>query len=130
MFRKLAVLVLLNFAVIVAFVLTYLKHQSLVPLYVGFLPLLLCNVVFVREFIRPATKVENSPPTAKSAKRMSALSLFIMPVGFFFALPALIRFDSSLGWSPIVCFGFSILLCIVMIAFYGGLKTTLRKSNS
>ena len=60
-------------------------------------------------------------------RRKSAVPLFIVPVGFFVTLPALVRFDSSLGWSPVVCFGFSILVCIVLIAFYGGVKATLRK---
>jgi hypothetical protein len=127
MFRKLAVLVSVNFAAVVAFILTYLKHQTLVPLYVGFLPFVLCNFIYVREFLRPVVKVESLPPAGKSSKRISAFSLFIMPVGFCFTLPALVEFDSSLGWSPVVCLGFSVLLCIVIISLYGSVKIILRK---
>lgn len=128
--RNLAVMVILDVVLLVAFVLDYLKQRSLVPLYVGILPLALFNFIFVREFIRPAIKVEKQPPVSRSTKRRNIISLFIMPIGFFFTLPALIKFDGSLGWPPVVCFGFSVLLCIVIIAFYGGVKTALSKNNS
>ena len=129
--RNLAVLILLNFAAMVAFLWHYLKHQSLTPLYVGLLPLVLCNFIFVHEFLRPATKSsEDLHPIGKPAARRNAFWLFIMPIGFCFTLPALVEFDSSLGWSPIVCLGFSALLCIVIIATYGGVKTALGKNDS
>jgi len=128
--KNLVVMIFLNLALVIAFVLNYLKQQSFIPLYVGILPLVLCNFIFSREFIRPGKNDRKQPPTDNSAKRRNVLSLLIMPIGFCIALPALIKFDSSLGWSPIVCFCFSVLLCVVIIAFYGRVKMALRKSDS
>ncbi len=128
--KNLAVMVFLNSMLLIAFVIIYMKQRSLIPLYIGILPLVLCNFIFVREFIRPDVKVASLKRAGRPAKRMNLISLFIMPIGFFLTLPTLIRFDSSLGWPPTVCLGFSVLLCIVIIAFYGGAKTALKKNKT
>jgi hypothetical protein len=127
MFKKsLIVLVLLNFVAVFAFVFSYGKHQSLVPLYVGLLPLVLFNYIYAREFIAPKPVVEAKSPSGQTAKKTNPWGLLIMPVMFCLYLPKMIQLDSSLGWSPVVSFGFSILLCIVLISLYGGVKTALK----
>lgn len=127
MFKKsLFLLVLINIVVVVSFVISFMRHQSLVPLYIGLLPFVLCNFIYAREFIAPKADNPVKTPNNKPAKKLNVLPLLLMPLCFCLTLPALIKFDSSLGWSPVVSLGFSILLCIVIIALYGGVKTAIK----
>jgi hypothetical protein len=114
MFKKsLFLLILVNFFVVLAFVISFIR-----------LPFVLCNFIYSREFVTPqadsAVKASGNQPT----KKLNVLPL--LPLCFCLTLPALIKFDSSLGWSPVVSMGFSILLCIVIIALYGGVKTAIK----
>jgi len=124
--KRLMYLVVGNFIPIAAFVFYFPKHQTLTPLYIGILPLLLCNFIYVREFITPQNTDKRTAIGSK--KKLNVMPLLIMPVCFCLALPALIKFDGSLGWPPVICFGFSLLLCLVIIATYGSIKTALKKS--
>jgi len=127
MFKKsLFILVAINFVVVVTFVLNFTRHHSLVPLYIGLLPVILCNFIYAREFVAP--KADDAVKSAgdQPAKKMNVLPLLLMPLCFCLTLPALIKFDSGLGWSPVVSLGFSLLLCVVLIALYGGVKTAIK----
>ena len=124
--KSLIVLLLVDFVLVLAFVLNYGKNQSFTLFYIGLLPLVLCNFIYAREFIANAEK----PPLDKPVKKVKALPLLIMPLFFCLNLPALIKFNRSLGWSPIVSLGFGMLLCIVIIAMYGGLKVAFRGGKS
>jgi len=128
--KSLVVLVLVNFGIVVAFVICYTRDQSFVPIYIGLLPFVLCNFIYTREFICPKAVVDSTLGTNQPVKKLSLLPLLIMPIGFCLYLPALIKFDSSIGWSPVVCLGFSLLLSIVIIALYGGVKTALKCKKS
>ena len=130
MSSKLASLVILDCAGVVSCVLFYLKHLTLTLLYIGFLPLVLCNIIFVRECIGPSAQAKTFPPVRKASGWMRALPLLIMPVGFLVTLPALISFYNSLGWSPVVCFGFSVLDCLVIMSLYGGVKVVLNGTKA
>src|SRR5580698_5022833 len=106
MFKKsLIVLVLVNCVVVLMLVVSYSKHGSFVPLYIGFLPLLLSNYIFFREFIAPKPNSWTNSLPARPTSRLRFLPLLIMPIGFCLGLPALIQFDGSLGWSPVVSLG-------------------------
>jgi hypothetical protein len=130
MFKKsLSVLVLLNFVVVLAFVFTYVRHASFVPLYIGLLPFVLCNYIYAREFIAPTQAPVSALPPDQSAKKSSPWGLLIMPVMFCLYLPKLISFENSLGWPPLVSVGFSVLCCLAIISLYGGVKTALKSAR-
>jgi hypothetical protein len=117
---------MLNFILVFAFVLSFSRYQSFTPFYIGILPLVLCNFIFAREFILPKPDAAAKASTGQPVKKLNLLSLLMMPVSFCLALPALVKFDSSLGWSPIISLGFSLLLCLVIIATYGGVKSAIK----
>jgi hypothetical protein len=128
--KSLLVLVTINAITVLAFVMGYLQHRSLVPLYIGLLPFTLCNFIYTREFIAPKAVAAAAESASEGKRKMNIFPLLIMPVCFLLGLPALLRFDRSLGWSPVVCIGFSVLLCIVIIAFYGAVRMAVVRGAS
>jgi hypothetical protein len=128
--RHVNILTVADAVAVIAFAITYARYKSLVPLYIGLMPLILCNFIYSREFLsrKPDATDQASPP--KIAPRRNFLPLLIMPLSFCFAIRALITFDSSLGWSPVVSIGFSLLLCLVIIASYGAIKGAIAGTKS
>jgi len=87
---------------------------------------MLCNFIFAREFISPKPDAERKASTGQPVKKLNIFSLLMLPISFCLTLPALIKFDSSLGWSRIISLGFSLLLCLVIIATYSGVKSAIK----
>jgi hypothetical protein len=114
---------------VLAFVLHFHKDQSFVPLTIGFLPLALCNVIYFNEAILAPRKPRGNKLEVNEMRRrkQNAVPLLIMPVLYSVMLPSLIRFYGSLGWSPAVCIGFSVLMCVALISGYGGVKLLLNR---
>jgi hypothetical protein len=124
--RSLVILVVADAFLVLAFVLTYLKYQSLVPLYVGLLPFALCNYIYAREFVAPSSGIETSSAGRRGGLKRNVLPLLLMPFLFCWKLPALINLGTSLNWHPAVTIALSLLLCIVIISTYGGVKAALK----
>jgi hypothetical protein len=124
--KSLMILVMLDFVLVFAFVLSFGRYQSFAPVYIGILPLVLCNFIYAREFISPKPDAEAKASTGQPVKKLNVFSLLMLPVWFCLTLPALIKFNSSLGWSPVISLGFSLLLCLVIIATYAGAKSAIK----
>jgi hypothetical protein len=129
--KSLLILILINTALVLAFVFYLRENQNFIPLMIGILPLLLCNLIYVKELVAPKKMNKaNSTDDDAPRKKQNAVPLLIMPVLYCIMLPSLIKFYGSLGWSPAVCIGFSVLLCLVLISGYGGVKLLLRARAS
>lgn len=91
---------------------------------VGFLPLLICNVIYFNEAVLAPRRPRGTKREDNEVRRrkQNAVPLLIMPVLFCIMLPSLISFYASLGWSPAVCIGFSVFLSLALISGYGGIK--------
>jgi hypothetical protein len=85
--KSLILLVLLNFFLVVAFVLEYGGHRSLVPLYIGLLPVVLCNFIYAREFIAPEQPAVGSSRTPNAGNTRNWLPLLMMPLCFALRCP-------------------------------------------
>ncbi len=125
--KRLLIMVLLDTAAIMTFGFYFIEKRSFVPLMISFLPFILCNFIYVKEMVIPSSIPNETRFTADEVKqrKQAAFPLLIMPVLFCVMLPTVIRSYGSLGWSPIVCIGFSVFLCIVLISAYGGIKLLL-----
>ena len=127
--RRLLILILLDSAAVLAFVQHFREDQSFVPLMIGFLPLLLCNVIYFNEAVLASRKLGGIKPEVNELRRrrQNAVPLLIMPVLYCVMLPSVIKFYASLGWSPAVCIGFSVLMCVALISGYSGVKLLLNR---
>ncbi len=126
--KRLRILILLDAVAVLAVVFYFLKSQSFVPLMIGFLPFALGNFIYVKEVMAPPPEPKDTRLTDDEMRRrkQAAFPLLITPILFCVMSPTVIRSYSSLGWSPVVCIGFSVFLCIVLISAYGGVKLLLK----
>jgi hypothetical protein len=125
----LLILSLLDAAALLALVQHFRKDQSFAPLMIGFLPLLLCNFIYFKEAVLVPRKPRGTKPEVNEMRRrrQNAVPLLIMPVLYCVMLPSVIKFYGSLGWSPAVCIGFSVFMCLALISGYGGVKLLLNR---
>ena len=87
--KSLLLMVGLDFILICAFMVHFVSSHSFVPVFIGVLPVTLCNYIYVREFVAPRPRMHTEVTETIQPRRASMLPLLIIPIGFCVALAVL-----------------------------------------
>ncbi|RRA49335.1 hypothetical protein D1Y84_14670 [Acidipila sp. EB88] len=120
----------INTMLLTAFACTFPRYRSFVPAYIGILPLVLFNYIYVRELVAPPATLRNplaasTRPQAKAALIALGYSIVVSVI----TIPPLFRTYVSLGWTPASCLVFSFVMCIAMLCAYIGVKVAVKKAK-